>query len=202
VPITQLWEEKVGLREPKDLSGVEAVQRGIAEEPLIRADFIRNHPEFDVEHHAFDILRLASHPFISATLDGELLYKGGNGYLDRCGIKPGAHGVLEIKTGSYSTEYYLRQWQGDALPNHYFAQVVQQLLVTGWDFAIVQAKLFRQDRTYSRGGNNFYLPETFEAQFTVFADHPDVFESKQTVLEADIYFWGCVQNKKSPDVAM
>jgi len=190
-PNIELWQEKTGRRAPKDLSGVEAVQRGIREEPVIRAAFANDHPEFSMEYHQYDILYHKDHPFIAATLDGELLEK-----------KTGHKGVLEIKTGSYSTQRYLDAWTQGLIPAHYFPQVVQQLLVTGWDFLILRAKLFRTDSVYARGGNNFFLPESFETEFYVDAQTQVVAESEQAVLDADVAFWECVVLDRMPWTSM
>lgn len=195
----ELWEEKVGRRQPKDLSNVESVQRGIREEPIIRAAFIADHPEFIVEHYPFDILKLKTHPYIQASLDGELLYMGGNANLERqYGIVPGMRGVLEIKTGSYSTQRYLNEWTTPAVPRHYFPQVCQQLLVTGWDFAWVQAKLFRTDSKYTRGGDNSYLPQTFETFFIITANSPAVRSSFETIIDGQVDFQSCVDEDRMP----
>ena len=192
----QLWEEKTGRRKPKDISNVPAVQRGIQEEPIIREQFILDHPEFLVDYHAFDILSLERKPFINATLDGELLYMGP---ADKSrGLEPGMRGVLEIKTGSYSTQKYLDAWTGSVVPKFYFAQVCQQLLVTGWDFAWVQAKLFRTDATYSRGGDNSYLPEIYQTSFFISRRDPAVVESLAVIEDAHTDFWDCVTNDRMP----
>jgi len=183
----QLWEEKTGRRKPKDLSNNQAVQRGIREEPLIRAQFMREHPEYLVEYHQFEILFHKDYPFIAATLDAELTE-----------IATGRRGVWECKTGSYSTPYYLDKWTQGYIPELYFPQVIQQLLVTGWDFLILRAKLFRIDASYSRGGNNSFLPETFETQFYVDAHTQTVIESKEAVLDADVAFWSCVVTDTMP----
>ena len=194
----QLWEEKTGRRKPKDLSGVPAVMRGIAEEPIIRAQFIQDHPEFLVDHHEFDILSLKRKPFINATLDGELLYMGPSYDLYLRGLEPGMRGVLEIKTGSYSTQKYLDAWTGSVVPKFYFSQVCQQLLVTGWDFAWVQAKLFRTDAEYANGRDNSYLPKTYETSFFISRKDPAVIESLTVIEDAHTDFWDCVVNDRMP----
>ena len=181
----QLWEEKTGRRKPKDLSGIAAVQRGIDEEPKIRARFVEEHPEYLVDYHGFDILYHSGYPFISATLDGELLE-----------LATGRRGVLEIKTGSYSTQKYLDAWSTGTIPDHYFPQVCQQLLVTGWDFTVVRAQLFRTDKNYARGGNNFYLPSSYKTQYII--ERTDVLDSIQAVLDADIEFWSHVMDNTMP----
>ena len=193
---TQLWEEKTGRRKPKDLSDNPAIQRGIREEPIIREQFISDHPEFLVDYHEFDILSLKRKPFINATLDGELLYMGPS---DKSrNLEPGMRGVLEIKTGSYSTQKYLDAWTGTVVPEFYFAQVCQQLLVTGWEFAWVQAKLFRTDAEYSRGGNNFHLPKLYEKSFFISRQDPAVASSFPVIEDAHTDFWACVTEDRIP----
>ena len=134
-------------------------------------------------------------PFIKATLDGELLYMGPP---DKSrGLMPGMRGVLEIKTGSYSTQKYLDKWTGTVVPEFYFAQVCQQLLVTGYDFAWVQAKLFRTDATYSRGDNS-HLPETYEKSFFISRQDPSVIQSLPVIEDAHTEFWACVTEGRMP----
>lgn len=67
-----LFEEKIGRRFPEDISGKACVIYGkYAEEP-IRELFKLDYPEYKVEHHEFRILRSIEHPFMQASLDGEL----------------------------------------------------------------------------------------------------------------------------------
>lgn len=189
-----LWEEKTGRREPKDLSQVEAVQRGIREEPIIREQFIKDHPDMMVEHHAFDILLHPDMPYLAATLDGELTYMGEDN--PRLGLYAGMQGVLEIKTGSYSSKRYLDVWTGGELPIFYFAQVCQQLLVSGADFAWVQVKLFR---TEAYGGrDNSHLPETHETFFLVLRSNPVVQQSFTAIIDGAKDFWQCWQEDTVP----
>ena len=187
----QLWEEKTGRREVKDISELPAVKRGIEEEPIIRDQFAKEHPELEVISNPFDILYLTEHPYITCTLDGELIEKSN-----------GRKGVLEIKTGSYSAKRYLDVWQQEQIPEHYFPQVIQQLLVTGWDFLIMRAKLFRVDKEYGDGGNNFWLPETYETMFYINANDPIIQQSMQAVLDADQSFFDCMINDRMPWTAL
>lgn len=189
-----LWEEKTGRRAPKDLSQVEAVQRGIAEEPIIRNQFIKDHPEMIVEHNAFDILIHPDMPYLAATLDGELVYLGEDD--PRSGLYAGMQGILEIKTGSYSTRRYLENWTSGELPIFYFAQVCQQLLVSGADFAWVQVKLFRTD-AYG-GRDNSHLPETYETFFLVLRSNPVVKQSFTAIIDGAKDFWHCVETDQVP----
>jgi predicted phage-related endonuclease len=194
----QLWEEKVGLRKREDISGKPGVQRGIDEEPIIREQFIQDHPEFSIYHHPYEILQLKRKPFISCSLDGEITVVGKNFY----GLPIGSRGVLQIKTGSYSSKHYLDKWTGSVLPDFYFVQEVQELLVTGWDFAWVQAKLFRIDRTYTRGGNNFYLPDQYETYFLIMANTPEILESMEILEQEVTNFKHDVDIRHCPDIAV
>ena len=77
------------------------------------------------------------------------------------------------------------------------AQVCQQLLVTGYDFAWVQAKLFRTDATYSRGDNS-HLPETYEKSFFISRQDPSVIQSLPVIEDAHTEFWACVTEGRMP----
>jgi hypothetical protein len=194
----RLWEEKCGIREREDISGKPGVQRGIDEEPIIRAQFIEDHPEFSVYHHPYEILQLRRKPYMSCSLDGEITVVGKNHF----GLPVGARGVLQVKTGSYSTKAYLDKWTTGSLPDFYFAQEVQELLVTGWAFAWVQAKLFRIDREYARGGNNLYLPDQYETFFLIMADSPEVIESFDALEQAVTALKHDVDTRHCPDIAV
>ena len=67
-------------------------------------------------------------PFIFATLDGELT--------DSSGRK----GVLEIKTTEIRRFIDWKKWNGQ-IPDYYYAQIVHQLLATGYEFAILKARI-------------------------------------------------------------
>lgn len=70
----QLWKEKCGLTQPKDLSGNERVDFGNrAEEPL-REMFRLMHPEFELSFTPYTILRReGTYDFLFCTPDGELV---------------------------------------------------------------------------------------------------------------------------------
>ena len=81
-----LFEEKTGRRIPEDISGKACVIYGKYAEQPIRELFKIDYPEYEVEHHEFRILRSIQHPFMQASLDGELTDQDGR------------RGILEIKT--------------------------------------------------------------------------------------------------------
>ena len=182
--IDDLYDEALGLKAPKDLSKNPAVRFGTKAEASIRelvaldlADILT------VEHHPYDILRLKDAPYIFCTLDGDLSRKS-----------DGARGVLEIKTGRYNPD-----WE-DGLPAYYYAQVCQQLLVTGWDFAIVAGRL-TQGRP-SLSGEWANLPARFPQVVWVYryidAKDPAVAKSMRTIRAAAEEYHKHVQQGRRP----
>ena len=129
----QLWKTKIGAEQPKDLSDNAAVQQGIRMEPALREFFKALHPEYEVEYHAFDILRQKERPHYFATLDGELIDENGR------------RGILEIKTANISSKTSLNAWRDGKMPQHYFIQNLAQLLATGYEYVCLFAALYFLD---------------------------------------------------------
>lgn len=115
----QLWLEKTGRVEPRDLSDNEAVQWGVTLEPVIRDRFAERHPEYTVQMPS-GIYCSNECPWERASLDGELFDK-----------ESGTFGVLEIKTVG---ERRAEDWR-DGPPVYYQTQVTHYLNVTGYSFA-------------------------------------------------------------------
>ena len=126
----ELWARKTGRSQGKDLSGNAVVEYGNRLEPAMRAMFQAEHPELTVEYHQFDVLFQSERPWMTATLDGEITDEQGH------------KGVLEIKTAQVSKSAQWEKWR-DKIPQNYFCQVLHQLLVTGWEFAYLYAKLVK-----------------------------------------------------------
>lgn len=123
-----LFEEKTGRRIPEDISGKACVIYGKYAEGPIRELFKLDYPEYKVEHHEFRILRSIKHPFMQASLDGELT--------DQDGRK----GILEIKTTNILQSMQKEKWR-DRVPDNYYIQVLHYLLVTGYEFIELCAHL-------------------------------------------------------------
>lgn len=123
-----LFEEKIGRVIPKDISDKPCVIYGKKAEEYIRELFKLDYPEYQVEHHEFRILQSKDHPFMQASLDGELT--------DREGRK----GILEIKTTNILQSMQFEKWK-DRIPDNYYIQVLHYLLVTGWQFVVLRAHL-------------------------------------------------------------
>lgn len=141
--MVQLWQEKTGRVQPKDLSGVEYVQMGVRTEGPMRDLFAALHPEYAVRHRPYDIYRQTERDWLFATLDGELT--------DRA---TGEKGVLEIKKFDITRKEDWKLWDG-RVPDDYFCQVLHQLNATGYAFAWLIVLLRQQRQSTVR---EYYFP--------------------------------------------
>lgn len=157
-----LWEIKTGRRAQKDLSGNDAVERGIRMESAIRTVFQARHPEFMVEHHAYDILYQSDRPWLFATLDGEIteLWQKipksnvlvSHGPDEEEFIRQyGADSLvkkfypLEIKTSAPRSKADWSKWSDGKIPDNYYIQILHQMLATGWEKAYLTAFLYGKE---------------------------------------------------------
>lgn len=179
-----LWQLKTGRIQAKDISDLACVQYGISMEPLIRAQFKLDCPQFKVAYHGYDLLCNDKYPFIFCTLDGELT--------DTRGRK----GVFEAKTGSFRSKQDLEVWNNNSVPEHYFCQGCHQLLTTGWDFIIFAARLKRDGFKATDNG----LPEIVNRY--VYFEREDIQDSIDAVLDSDIKFWDKVKSDTRPNTIL
>lgn len=168
----ELWEELTGKRQPRDLLGNEYVRFGHIAEPIIRALYGAEHPQYTIEYHEFDILFQTERPWLKATLDAELIEAATN-----------RRGILEIKTGSPTKKPQWQQWDGK-IPQHYYVQILHQLLATGYEFVNLAAYLRRLD------GDAVIKNYEFERADLTF----DI----EWLLEKETAFWDHVQRDTPP----
>lgn len=169
-----LWEEKVGIRIPEDISHKPYVQYGKAAEQYIRELFRLDYPQYRVEHHDFRILQSVEYPFLQASLDGELTDENGR------------KGILEIKTTNIAHGMQYDKWNG-GIPDNYYIQVLHYLIVTGYEFVVVRARL------RSCWGGELR---------TQVRDYPiersEVEDDLQYLLKEEIKFWKQVESRERP----
>lgn len=125
----ELWEEKVGLREPEDISDNPLVMYGTFAEEHLRALFSMDYPQYQICYEPNNIWTNDRYPFAHASLDGWLFDKD-----DR-------RGILEIKTATISGKAQKMKWEGNHIPDNYYAQILHYFLVTEADFAFLKAQL-------------------------------------------------------------
>ncbi len=172
-----LWKQKTGRGQAKDLSGNEAVARGRRMEPALREMFGALHPELAVEYHEYDMLYQSERPWLFATLDGELI--------DR---ESGQRGILEIKTAAPAGKAGWAEWADGRVKPAYYAQILHQMLATGYCFAYLFAALSDMQGNISLRTYEFYLEE-HEADM-------------QWLLGQEEVFWRCVQAGTLPPMVL
>ena len=174
----ELFEEKIGRRIPEDISDKPYVRYGSIAEPLIRQLFMLDYPEYQVAHHENRILRSKEHPFLQASLDGELT--------DREGRK----GVLEIKTTNILQSMQYEKWK-DRIPDNYYIQVLHYLLVTGYEFAVLRAHLISNWGQDKRTTAKHY-----------FIERSDVQNDLDMLLQEEKKFWEYVESGRKPPLIL
>lgn len=179
----ELWEEKIGLRGPEDISDKDYVQYGTAAEDHLRRLFAMDYPQYQVVPPAppdeYEILRHKDYPFIFGTLDGHLFDRERNQW-----------GVLEIKTSNILAAMHKEKWR-DQVPDNYYIQVLHYLLVTGYDFAVLKAQL-----------KSAWKGETYLQTRHYHIERSEVEEDLKILLDAEIKFWQTVEVKKKPNLIL
>ena len=173
-----LWELKTGRKAAPDLSDNAAVQFGKFAEPLLRELFKQDYPQYIVDYHEFDLYVNDKHPFIFATLDGEIT------------AADGSRGILEIKTTTIQNKLQWDDWD-NKIPDSYYVQILHQLAATGWNFAILKAYI----RYYVDG----------EVRVTIRhyrIERKDVLNDIQYLIQAECDFWEKVQKDEQPSLIL
>lgn len=112
----ELWQEKKGIKQPKDLSDNPLVQFGKDYEPIIAKKF-----EKDKGLAVRIDNKIRIHP----------VYPYMRANIDRLIVKDDEHetsGLLEIKTASSSS---IKAWE-DEIPVEYYTQIQHYFAITGW----------------------------------------------------------------------
>lgn len=94
----ELWMEKKGQMYPVDISDKPYVKYGNDAEPLLRALFSLDYPEYTVEYYDNNMLINKKYPWAHASLDGELI------------DGEGRRGILEIKTSAILQSMQWQKW--------------------------------------------------------------------------------------------
>lgn len=184
----QLWEEKTGRRKSQDISNKAFVEYGKRAEAPLRELFALEHPEYRVCYDEFKIVAaLEKHPWLFATLDGELTqYDESKPY-----SKISLLGVLEIKTTEIMRSTQWAEWNGQ-VPQHYYIQVLHQLLATGYDFAILMAQI----KAHDRNRDVYYTRKQYSFK------REDCYDDMKFLLEKEIAFWDCVAEDRRPSLIL
>lgn len=175
-----LYNEKVGISKTDDISEKPYVILGNKEEPLIRDLFALENPQYEVVFEsAYKMIFNPSYNFLFCTPDGELIER-----------ETGRKGILEIKTTEIRRPEQWKEWEG-RIPQTYYAQVCHQLICTGWEFAILKARI----RYYKNGELRIA-----ERQYKITKDEAK--KDMEFLLEAEKSFWDSVQKKTPPALVL
>ena len=174
----QLWEEKMGLVMPEDISDKDYVRYGTEAEKHLRALFSMDFPEYQVFYDEDNMFINDRYPWMHASLDGELV------------DEQGRRGILEIKTTNILQSMQLEKWKGK-IPDNYYCQVLHYLAVTEYDFAVLKAQLKSEWHGELRITDKQY-----------FIERKEVEEDIRYLVEAEQRFWACVVEGRRPNFAL
>jgi len=172
-----LWKIKTGRMPAKDISQSSRVKYGTDAEEHLRALFALKHKnEYRVEYHPYRTYINTDIPFMSCTLDGELVR-----------LSDGARGIWEGKTVWIIRSSELEEWNGK-IKQAYYIQVLGQLDITKWDFAIVTVEIIFPDKN----------SEIRHYQI----ERSGAIKAISTVENGARKFWGYVESNKQPPITV
>lgn len=122
-----------------------------------------------------ELLQSKEYPFMLASLDGEITE-----------LKTNRKGVYEGKTARLMSGVQFNKWK-DKVPDNYYVQVLWYLLVTGYDFIILNAEIrtdFNNEIKYERKIYKF--------------ERKEVLEDIEYLKEEAIKFWQYVEKGEEP----
>lgn len=174
----QLWEEKMGMVIPEDISDKAYVQYGTQAECHLRELFALDFPQYQVAYDDNNMFLNTDYPWMHASLDGELV------------DQEGRHGVLEIKTTNILQSMQKEKWK-DRVPDNYYIQVLHYLAVTGYDFAVLKAQLKSEWGGETRITTKHYFIERKDAEKDI-----------SYLVEEERKFWECVTSGRRPNLIL
>jgi len=169
-----LWERKLGIVEPEDISDKPYVQYGNRAESLLRELFKLDFPQYEVFYEENNSFRNSKYPWALASLDGWLR------------DEKGRVGVWECKTTNILQSRQKEKWNHQ-IPTNYFCQVLFYMAVIEADFAILKAQL----KTEFEG-----VPYLQTRHY--FIERADVQDDIDYLMKKGAEFWECVKNKEKP----
>ena len=176
----ELWEEKTGLRKPKDISDVEYVLNGTHSEDPLRKLFAIDYPELEVLHEGNELIIHPEYSFIRCSPDGRLIEK-----------ETGRKGFLEIKRCEIASGKAYLKWKDGAIPDYYYTQTLQYFLADPeMQFGYLRAYLIRHmaDGSIFREIRDYKIADTRE----------EVEGDLEYLLPKEIEFWQCVTERRRP----
>ena len=129
----ELWDLKVGYTNAQDISNNPAVAYGNNAENLLFKLFALQYKDRYITKSNKNVVYVKD-GFQFASLDGELI-----------NIQSGKSGNYEGKTVIINSSLTWDDWR-DRIPTNYYIQLLHQLLVTGWDFSVINTEFRWTDK--------------------------------------------------------
>ena len=146
----ELWQEKALGEKKKDINNEEFIEYGTkAEAPLRRLFSLTYSKQIKVYYKKETLVR-NDYSFIRCNLDGELTVKE-DCTIDGVQLKKGMKGIYEGKTAFLMSSLIKAKWENSMIPQNYYYQLLHNLLVTDYDFAILNVEM----RTLENGELKF-----------------------------------------------
>lgn len=186
-----LWKEKTGRIEPEDISSKDYVRYGVQAEDNLRKLFALDYPEFNVEYKPFDMFYHPKYPFIFGSLDGRLTH-----------LETGLKGIYEGKTTNILSSYHQEKWSNENIPQNYYVQLLHYMLVTNYDFAIINAQLKFILSNQNDRITDFTLQNIQIKMIRKIFWKKDCQDDIEYLLQQEIKFWECVQRDVEPDLVL
>ena len=171
---TDLWDIKMGLKIPEDISEKPYVRYGHDAEPLLRDLFRLDFPDYKVGYVDNNLFINSRYPWAHASLDGWLQ------------DSEGRTGILEIKTTEILQSMQKEKWK-DRIPDNYYLQVLHYMMVMEADFACLKAQL-----KYDYDGDIYLQIRHY------WIERQDVENDIRILSEKEEEFWHHMQNGTRP----
>lgn len=177
----ELWEEKMGIREPKDISDLDYVKKGTDSEKHIRALFAIDYPEYELWHQENYIMINPKYSFIRCSPDTLLTEKETN-----------RKGFVEYKRVEIRNSSQYKQWKGNSIPQHYYTQTLQYFLSNpDIEFGYLRAYL-----VFINSENKIYRIEIKD--YKIANSRLELKEDLDYLFDKELKFWNCIEAGKRP----
>ena len=173
---TDLWDIKSGIKEQEDISEKPYVKYGTIAEHLLRELFKMDYPDLEVGYKENNMFLNDRYPFAHASLDGWVKDEHGR------------FGVWECKTTEILNSNMAKKWEGEHIPDNYYIQLLHQLMVTDFDFAILKAQI-----KYKYTGSEVFLKTKHYR-----IERNDVEEDIKYLADEEAKFWKSIQDGVRP----
>ncbi len=171
----ELYESKVNRFVDKDIDKTTEMQYGIDAEVPLRRLFELTYPNYYVYYRDNTTIQSKKYLWMMFSPDG-LLYD----------TQKDRYGVYEGKTTALNSKMSELKWN-NKIPDNYYTQLLHALLVTNFDFAVLNVEI----RKIGQNGIEFTRKiYTLEKE--------DCLEDLKFLEEKEVEFWQSVQNKEKP----